>query len=54
MSDDIADGALLDVSGLSLTELLNELGEGSLTKALHRIFASGEEGTEHYGFQSTI
>jgi len=42
MSDDIADGALLDVSGLSLSELMNELDESSLAKALHQVFASDE------------
>ena len=54
MSDDIADGALLDVSGLSLSELLDELDESSLAKALHQVFASDEEGAERHGFTSFI
>jgi FXSXX-COOH protein len=54
MSDDIADGALLDVSGLSLSELLNELDESSLAKALHQVFGSGEEDAERYEFSSFI
>jgi FXSXX-COOH protein len=54
MSDDIADGALLDVSGLSLSELLNELDESSLAKALHQVFAPGEEGVGRYEFSSSI
>jgi FXSXX-COOH protein len=54
MSDDIASGTLLDVSGLNLSELLEELDESSLATALHRIFTSGEECVDHYGFQNTI
>lgn len=54
MGEDIADGALLDVNGLSLTELLNVLDESTLAEALHRISASGEEGAEQHGFNSSI
>jgi FXSXX-COOH protein len=54
MSDDIASGALLDVSGLSLSELLEELDEPSLARALERISASGEEDVKQYGFSNSI
>jgi FXSXX-COOH protein len=54
MSDDIADGALLDVSRLSLSKLLKELDESSLAKALHRFLASSEDGAEQHGFNNVI
>jgi FXSXX-COOH protein len=54
MSDDIANGALFDVSGLNLSKLLEELDESSLATALDRIVASGEEGAEQHGFNSII
>lgn len=54
MDDSTADGGLIDVSGLSLNELLEEVDESSLAQALHRIFASGDEGMEQYGFQQYI
>jgi FXSXX-COOH protein len=54
MSDDIASGALLDVSGLNLSELLEELDESSLATALHRIVASDDEGAEQHGFNNFI
>jgi FXSXX-COOH protein len=54
MSDSTADGALIDVSEFGLSELLDEVDETSLARALHRILASGDEGVEQYGFQSSI
>jgi FXSXX-COOH protein len=54
MGDSMADGGLIDVSELSLNELLEEVDDSSLTHALHRIFASGDEGAEQHGFQSNI
>jgi FXSXX-COOH protein len=54
MSDDIADGALLDVSKLSLSELLDELDESSLARAMHRIEVSSGEGVKRYGFSNSI
>jgi FXSXX-COOH protein len=54
MGESTADGGLIDVSGLSMNELLEEVDESSLAQALHRIVASGDEGVEQYGFQSNI
>lgn len=54
MSDDIADRALLDVSELSLSELVNELDESSLAQALLAIFTADEEAVERHGFSNSI
>jgi FXSXX-COOH protein len=54
VGDSMADGGLIDVSELSLNELLEEVDDSSLAHALHRIFASGDEGAEQHGFQSNI
>lgn len=53
MSDDIADGGLIDVSGLDLGELLTEVDDSTLTRALNRILAAGENGESHW-FQASI
>jgi FXSXX-COOH protein len=53
MNEDIADGGLIDVSELDLGELLTEADDSSLTKALNRILAVGENGESHW-FQASI
>jgi hypothetical protein len=59
MGDDIADGGLVDVSGLALndlrdlTNLRDENNESCLDRALLRILASSED-DGHHGFQSII
>jgi len=57
MSDDIVDGGLVDVSGLTLNELRDlrdDTDESCLDRALSRILASAEEEEGHHGFQSSI
>jgi hypothetical protein len=54
MGESTADGGLIDVSELSLTELLEEVDESSLAAALQRIFVSGDEGVGQNGFSSII
>ena len=53
MSDDVTDDVLIDVSGLALTELVDEVHESSLASALDRIFAPQED-TGYYGFNNSI
>jgi hypothetical protein len=52
MSDDTADDGLIDVSGISLQEVLDNVDEPSFTSALDRIFAQQDGGC--YGFNSSI
>ena len=54
MGESTADGGLIDIRGLGLNELPEEVDESSLAQALHRILTSGDEGVEQYGFQSNI
>jgi FXSXX-COOH protein len=53
MNEDIADGGLIDVSGLDMGELLTEVDDSSLTRALNRILAADENGESHW-FQASI
>ncbi len=53
MSDDTVNGGLIDVSGLSLSELRDEADGSGLASALQRILAVQEE-AGHHGFNSTI
>lgn len=53
MDEHIADGGLIDVSGLDLGELLTEVDDSSLIRALNRILAAGESGETHW-FQASI
>ena len=52
-SHDIPDAGLIDISGLSLHELIAEADESGLGSALRRILAPQGEST-HRRFQSTI
>lgn len=54
MSHDIADGGLIDVRSLSLSDLRAEADESSLARALERILASGEDNVRQYGFSNSI
>jgi FXSXX-COOH protein len=54
MNDNVTDDALIDVGGLGLAELLAEVDESSLARALRRILAASEEGVAQYGFQQHI
>jgi hypothetical protein len=54
VSDDVADGELIDLRSWSLTALLNDLDESSLARALKRIFASSEQNLEQLGFSNCI
>ena len=53
MSDDTAHDGLIDVSGISLQELLDDVDEPSFTSALDRIAAPEYDGG-YYGFNSNI
>lgn len=53
MSDDVTDNVLIDVSGVALTELVDEVDQSSLVLALDRIFASQHD-AGHYGFNNSI
>lgn len=53
MNDEKSDGGLIDVSGISLSELGDELDETALDHALRRILASSEE-HERHNFQAII
>lgn len=53
MNDDIGDGGLIDVSGVSLSELHDELDESALDHALRQILASSDE-RERHNFQAII
>lgn len=53
MNDDIGDGGLIDVSGVSLSELCAELDESALDQALREILASSDE-RERHNFQAII
>ena len=53
MSDDIGDGGLIDVGGVSLSELRDELDESALEDALRQILASSDE-RERHNFQAII
>ncbi len=53
MSDDIGEGGLIDVCGVSLAELLDEMDESALEHALRQILASSDE-RERHNFQAII
>lgn len=53
MSEDIADGELINVSGLSLAEPLTEAEESALARALNRLLVSGADGACN-GFNASI
>ncbi len=53
-SYDIADGGLIDVSSLSLGDLVTEPDQSSLARALERILASGEDSAPQNGFSNSI
>jgi FXSXX-COOH protein len=55
MSDHTVSGALIDVSELSLSDLLDEVDESSLAWALQRIVGSAEDGVgQQNEFNSSI
>jgi FXSXX-COOH protein len=51
-----SDGWLIDVSGLSLADLADELDESTLTHTLRRLFVSYDTDSDVFvtGFQSAI
>jgi hypothetical protein len=51
---DIAAGGLIDINGLSFSELRDEVDGSSLDSALGLIFASRPEEDKHGGFSSNI
>ena len=54
MNEDVADGLLLDVREVSLSELLRQGGdESGLTKALKRLLSSNIDG-DYNSFSSSI
>jgi hypothetical protein len=53
MGDDIADGGLIDLSGLSLAEALTEADQSALTKALNRVLVSSADNICN-GFSASI
>jgi FXSXX-COOH protein len=53
MSDDMADDVLIDVSGLALDELLDEVDESGLALALERILAPRQD-SGYNGFNNSI
>jgi FXSXX-COOH protein len=53
MNDDTKDDGLIDVSGISLSELSNEMDETALERALRRILTSSDE-HERHNFQAII
>jgi FXSXX-COOH protein len=53
MDEDRADGGLIDISELDMGELLTELDDTSLAKALERILAASDNGESHW-FQASI
>jgi hypothetical protein len=53
MGDDVAEDALIDVSGLSLQDLLDNVSESALALTLDRILTPGQD-AGHYGFNNSI
>jgi FXSXX-COOH protein len=53
MGDDVSDGGLIDVSGINLSELSEEVDDSALEQALRRILASSDE-HERHNFQAII
>jgi len=50
---DVGEDGLVDVSGVSLRDLLEEVDDSALAQVLDRILASGQDGG-HFGFNSSI
>jgi hypothetical protein len=50
---DVGEDVLIDVSRLSLRDLLDEVDESGLAQVLDRILSS-EQDSGHYGFNSFI
>jgi len=53
MDEDVADGGLIDVTGLDLGDLLTDVDETSIVRALERILTVNENGGAHW-FQASI
>jgi hypothetical protein len=53
MDDDVTDNVLIDVSDVTLKELVDEVDQSSLALALDRIFAPQHD-AGHYGFNNSI
>jgi len=53
MDKDVTDGGLIDISGLSMGQLLTEADESSLARALDRILASDKDDA-YSSFQASI
>jgi hypothetical protein len=53
MMGDVGEDILIDVSGVSLHDLLEEVDESGLECALDRILAAEKDGG-HYGFNNRI
>jgi hypothetical protein len=45
---------LIDVNGMRFGELSNAIGADDLNRALDYILASGQNGSGHHGFSSSI
>jgi hypothetical protein len=54
MRDDMADAGLIDISGLSLTDLLTKIDHSSLDMALQRVLATSQENAGQNGFSNFI
>lgn len=50
----LAGGGLVDVSGLNFDELSTAIAGEDLGRALDYILASGQNGSGHHGFNSSI
>ena len=53
-SCDIADGGLIDISSLSLGDLLDGPDQSSLARALERILASDHDSAPQNGFSNSM
>ncbi|HEV2371296.1 MAG TPA: hypothetical protein VGS19_03925 [Streptosporangiaceae bacterium] len=51
--DDVGEDVLIDVSGVSLYDLIKEVDESALAQVLDRILAPAQDGG-HYGFNNRI
>jgi hypothetical protein len=49
-----AEGGLVDVSGLTFEELSSAISGTDLGHALDYIMSAGQNGSEYYGFNSSI
>lgn len=49
MNEDVADGLLLDVRGISIADLQLDKGESGLFKALNRLLANPDSNYNSFG-----